>query len=212
MLELLEAGVDIFFIGETEITVIPRPAMHLDERQRLHSATGAAVEWRTPDGERYHFWHGVRVPGHVIEQPSKITAHEIEAEKNAEIRRVMVERYGQARYLKDSAAELVHQDDCGVLYRKDLPGDEPLVMVRVLNSTPEPEGTLSEAEAREVFGDKVVDANLNAMRRIGFIARGKRPRFKEYMLRVPPTVKTARAAVAWTYGMKPEQYRPVFQS
>jgi len=165
-----------------------------------------------PDGERYHFWHGVRVPAHVIERPSKITAREIDEEKNAEVRRVMIERYGQAKYLKDSGAELVHQDECGVLYRKDLAGDEALVMVRVLNPTPEADGTLSEAEAREAFGDAMVDANLTVMRRIGFIARGTRPRFKDYMLRVPPDVRTARAAVAWTFGLKPEQYKPAFQS
>lgn len=71
----------------------------------------------------------------------------------------------------------VHEDDCGELYRKELAGDEPLVMVRVVNSTPEPDGS-----------------------------------FKRYMLRVPPTVQTAREAVAWTFDMPPEQYRPEVQT
>jgi hypothetical protein len=51
----------------------------------------------------------------------------------------MIERYGMARYLADSGATLIHQDELGELYRADLPGDEPLVMVKVLNSTPEPD-------------------------------------------------------------------------
>ena len=37
-------------------------------------------------------------------------------------------------------------------------------------------------------------------------------RFKEYMLRVPPTVKTAKEGVAWTFDLPAEDYEPVFQS
>ena len=36
---------------------------------------------------------------------------------------------------------MIHSDELGDLYRADVPDDEPLVMVRVLNSTPEPDGT-----------------------------------------------------------------------
>jgi hypothetical protein len=32
--------------------------------------------------------------------------------------------------------------------------------------------------------------------------------FKRYYLRVPPSVTTAREAVAWTYGLRPGQYQP----
>ncbi len=31
---------------------------------------------------------------------------------------------------------------------------------------------------------------------------------KRYFLRVPPNVKTAHEAVAWTFGMRAEEYRP----
>lgn len=36
--------------------------------------------------------------------------------------------------------------------------------------------------------------------------------FKKYMLRVPPDVQTAREAVAWTFGMSVESYRPAVES
>lgn len=85
----------------------------------------------------------------------------------------MLERYGPSKYLLDSGAKQVHRDGCGRLYRKDMAGDEPLVMVRVTNSSPEPDGT-----------------------------------FREYFLRVPPTTQTAREAVAWTFGLTAEKYRP----
>lgn len=32
--------------------------------------------------------------------------------------------------------------------------------------------------------------------------------FKTYFLRVPPTIRSARAAVAWTFGLDAEAYAP----
>ena len=36
--------------------------------------------------------------------------------------------------------------------------------------------------------------------------------FEEFWLRVPPTMGSAREAVAWTFGLSVEEYRPVLQS
>ncbi len=36
--------------------------------------------------------------------------------------------------------------------------------------------------------------------------------FKRYLLRVPPHVTTARAAVAWTFGVSARDYAPTVQS
>jgi hypothetical protein len=33
-----------------------------------------------------------------------------------------------------------------------------------------------------------------------------------YLLRVPPTMRTAQQAVAWTYGMAAEDYHPAVQT
>ena len=107
--------------------------IHRDERGRLHCETGAAI--RYPDGFSVFAIHGVRVPEKVAVAPESITISEIESEDNAEVRRVMIERYGPERYLMDSQAEEIHRDDFGILYRKKLPEDEPLVMVKVVNST-----------------------------------------------------------------------------
>ena len=71
---------------------------------------------------------------------------------------------------------------------------------------------MSEAEARATFGDEVVDQNLTTMARIGFASKLKKPRFKEYFLRVPPGIKTAREAVAWTFNVAPENYTPSVQT
>jgi hypothetical protein len=36
--------------------------------------------------------------------------------------------------------------------------------------------------------------------------------FKHYFLQVPPTMRTAREAVAWTYGLTEQRYRPVVRT
>jgi hypothetical protein len=87
-------------------------------------------------------WHGVRVPRYVILTPRDITVEIIQKENNAEVRRVMLERYGVGRYLEDSGARVIHSSGNNILYKQDLPNDESIVCVRVLNSTPEPDGEL----------------------------------------------------------------------
>jgi hypothetical protein len=149
--------------------------IHRDEQNRLHAENGPAI--RYPDGFSVFAIHGVRVPEKVVVAPETLQVSEIDGEQNAEVRRVMIERYGQDHYLMDSKAQEIHRDDFGVLYRKEMSGDEALVMVKVANSTPEPDGT-----------------------------------FKDYFLRVPPTIKRAREAVAWTFGMAENEYEPALQT
>ena len=123
------------------VFVCDRPkVVSLDDRKRLHREDGPAVEYR--DGWGCYVWHGVRVPANVIEHPELITIAQIEAEDNAEVRRVMTERYGEERYLLNCGAKIVDSDPSfGVLYRKDFDDDESLVGLWVENSTPEPDGT-----------------------------------------------------------------------
>ena len=86
--------------------------------------------------------HGVRVPRKVVEAPETLTVQEIASEPNAEVRRIMLDRYGPDRYLRESGAQLVDDDPkCGRLWRTELGDDEPLCMVEVKNSTPEPDGS-----------------------------------------------------------------------
>lgn len=89
----------------------------------------------------------------------------------------MLERFGSDRYIREIGAVPIHADETGTLYRCALVGDEPLVMVSVLNSTPEPD----------------------------------QPR-KQYMLRVPPDMTTAREAVAWTFSLNANEYEPAIET
>jgi hypothetical protein len=116
--------------------------LNRDENGRLHSLSQPAVLY--PDGWAIYAVHGVRVPDYVIISPDKITIQQIENEQNAEVKRVMIDQYGQQKYLLDSGAVLINKDKFGELYKKDITADEPLVMVKVKNSTAEPGGTFKD--------------------------------------------------------------------
>lgn len=141
LLEAAEAGLWLFWMRREDVVAILRPALRF-RAPRLHCEDGPALIW--PDGTRWHYWNGVRVPEFAVERPETITLKQIRAEENAEVRRVLIERYGTARYISDVGAQPTHQDRCGTLYTVLQPDDEPLVMVKVVNATPEPDGTTKE--------------------------------------------------------------------
>ena len=70
----------------------------------------------------------------------RLTPDAIANEKNVELRRALIEIFGLARFLRASGAKKVHDDKWGTLWRMDIPGEEPMVMVELQNSTPEPDG------------------------------------------------------------------------
>jgi len=115
---------------------------NFDEQWRLHNPNNMAV--RFSDGYGLYAIHGVMLPTWIFEHPDKLTIEAIGAEKNVEIRRVMIERYGQAKYLLDQGAKLIHSDGYGDLYSINLLEDESLVMVKVINSTPESDGSYKD--------------------------------------------------------------------
>lgn len=147
----LGAGICLPF--EQFCVVSDRPArISIDESGRLHDDGDAAIQWR--DGLQMHYWHGTFVPGrmeHFVSDPKSLTTRDIEAERNAEMRRLMLEIYGLKRYVLDTGAhviDVIPEDHCIVglrtacLLKKSMGrGDSPLYFVNLLNSTPEPDGT-----------------------------------------------------------------------
>jgi hypothetical protein len=149
---------------------------HMNERFQLHNTDGPALTYA--DGFAHYAWNGIIVPEKVIKEKDSISVEQIEKETNVEVRRVMLEIYGEQRFLDDSGIVPIQEDETGILYRKEFPNDEALVMVKVVNKSPEPDGT-----------------------------------FKHYYLRVPPHIKTAQEAVAWTFEFEePEEYGPEIET
>ncbi len=158
-----------------------------DDQGHLHHEAGAAIEY--PDGWGVYAWHGVKVPKDVILRPDGITVGKIDGETNTEVRRVMVERMGHERFVRESGAKLISEDQDlydrpRKLWHRDQGVEfEPLRLVEVVNSTPEPDG-----------------------------AR------KSYFLAIPQfddrgdEILTPAHAVAWTFSMTPEDYRTLVET
>ncbi|QIP83474.1 hypothetical protein GLX30_04675 [Streptomyces sp. Tu 2975] len=161
---------------ENAVVICERPSrLHRDEAGRLDNGEGPALVF--PDGFALHAWRGMPVPAEFLRELTALTPERIREEENAELRRVMLEYYGYDRYLAESGAEPVHRDETGILWRIALADDEDVVMVEVVNSTPEPDGS-----------------------------------HRTYWLRVPPTTRTAKEGVAWTFGLDAAVYEPVRQT
>ncbi|MFE3718641.1 DUF6745 domain-containing protein [Streptomyces cyaneofuscatus] len=125
---------------ERAVVISERPeVLHRDEAGRLDHGAGPALAYR--DGFALYAWRGMPVPAAFLAELASLTPQRIREEENAELRRVMLEFYGYDRYLTESGAEPVHRDETGILWRIALDGDEDVVMVEVVNSTPEPDGT-----------------------------------------------------------------------
>jgi hypothetical protein len=107
--------------------------IHLDEQGRLHAGRGPALAY--PDGWALWAWHGIRVPRAVIENPDSVPARDVLAEPDVEVRRIMIERVGMERLVRDGGARRVAEDETGILWRLDLAEDEPLVCVEVTDAT-----------------------------------------------------------------------------
>jgi hypothetical protein len=130
------------------------------------SAEGARLRWR-----------GVSIDERIAFQPESITVTEILAERNAELRRVLLERMGYESFLNKAEAETLDRDrDPGGerrLLRVKMEGDEPLVCVSVICPSTG----------------------------------------RQYVIRVPPTMRSCKQAVAWIAGFdKPDDYRPLVET
>jgi len=100
------------FDGAVVMTM--RPAeLHRDDLGRLHNEDGPSISWG--DGWALYHWHGQKVPEAVIRTPELITIKAITEESDAEVRRVMVERFGVGRYLHETGAKLIDFDQVEVI-------------------------------------------------------------------------------------------------
>jgi hypothetical protein len=123
-----------------------------DDQNRPHSDDGPSHRWR--DGWSLWHIHGVRVTEQIVMRPETLTIQQIEAEPNSEVKRIMIERYGAAKYIRESGAELAHElpDNYFVkglqgakLWRKPRGGELlDLIVCQVKNSTPEPDGSVKD--------------------------------------------------------------------
>lgn len=129
-------------------------------------------------GSIHYYFENIRIPPkyhQAISNPELLTLEEVLKNPNQEVRYVGMKIVGFEKLLKSKNSKVIHRDESKeqVLFEVKGVFDEPIRYVRVLNSTPELDGS-----------------------------------YKPYFLCVPPTVKTCKAAVAWTFGKDEKDYNP----
>jgi len=84
-------------------------------------------------------WRGVRIDARIAFQPEAITAAEILNEKNVDLRRVLLDRMGYARFIREAEAQELDQDSNAEVMRRllrvEFPDDEPFVGLIVIDLT-----------------------------------------------------------------------------
>jgi hypothetical protein len=186
-LETTQSACGPYAVHEDFAMVSDRPeVLRRDAGGRLHSEQGYAIRWR--DGTGFSFWHGLRLPRDrewIVFDRAKLNPSAIDAEANAEFRRVMLEAYGFDRYLAERDAKVIDADELHGQPRRLLEikvRDETLRVVEVINGSDEPDGT-----------------------RRKFVLGAARARDRE----LP---KTAHAAIAASYGISAKAYREAVRS
>jgi hypothetical protein len=105
--------------------VSDRPSkIRMDDRGRLHSASGPAIEWR--DGWSLSFWHGQNVPHEWITHPEKLDPELALNHENAEMRRCVAEILGWKRVLERLDTKVIDTDrdpEIGQLLEVELHGN-----------------------------------------------------------------------------------------
>ena len=79
-----------------------------DDQNRPHCDNGPSHRWR--DGWEIYFIHGVKVNRQIVMHPETITIDQVRQEKNAEVRRVMIERMGWDKFCSQAKLKVIHTD------------------------------------------------------------------------------------------------------
>ena len=131
-----------------------------------------------PDGWVVNAVRNVLLPATAFDAGG-LSTKDITEEPNLEVRRVLLDLYGPDRFITDVEGILVDADHTGELW--SLP----------FSTGP---SVRASGQMRMV---RVVDATPQ-----------QDGSYRVYWLHVPPSMRSAQEAVAWTFGFRPHEYRP----
>ncbi|MEG4212072.1 DUF6745 domain-containing protein [Microcoleus sp. S13_B4] len=119
------------FPFEKFCAVCDRPRhLRFDSQNRLHAEGEPAIEFA--DGWNFYYYHGVRLPekyGHV--HPNQWQSQWILTEKNAELRRVLIQGIGYDRICQELSAEQIDSWQEYALLKIDNADVEPICLLKM---------------------------------------------------------------------------------
>jgi hypothetical protein len=154
-----------------------------DASGRIHATDQPALIY--PNGDEIGAITGIRVPAKIFHKRHGIKLDDILYESNMEVRRILIERYGIDRFLAGIHATPTSVDDYSTLYHSRNP-------------------------RKQFIPDDETSAYVKLLNSTP--EPGTTDVYKEYLLRVPPNVRTPQEAVAWSFNLETEEYVPDAQS
>ena len=173
-----------WYAFENVCLVTDRPKeIRFDEQGLLHCDHGPAIKYR--DNWGVFSWHGVGFPSKWLDE-DELTPGIALNQENIEKRRVACEILGWDRILHALEAQMVDKD--------------PNPQIGELLSVVLPSGRTG--------GRGIGTSNRNIWQGREMFLRVQCGTGRTFALPVPPTMRTAQEANAWTYGLSANEYNP----
>lgn len=188
------------------------------KENRLHNSDGKSVEF--PDGFGIYSWNGILVDGKWITNPESITGEDIRKETNIEKRRCIMEILGTTEFFKRMNVEEIHREKRQYSYYKGkyFARSEEVVYIGIEDFDEMDIG--DDIRKEMVLVNDEQEAILYQLKENDPITR-RRDKYvkvtctstgKEYVLGVENDINDAWEAVAWTFGLKKDEYHPVVET
>ncbi len=196
-------------IGTLSSQQFPRinPSLGQEISDKIHRENGPAIY--LDDGSVMYFWHGFHVPEHIILHPESITLEEILDAKNIEYKRILIEIYGQGKFLKELGGEEINKDNYGslLLFKRQTTFD---LLQRELTKRKQINNDLGWVERNEI--ERILTVLYGHLNRTKFVHVHDGTDAREFFIQVPNSCKNPKQAVAWTFRHKEEEYAPQIQT
>ncbi len=93
------------------------------------------------DGWSLYSMHGCSVSERLVMHPEELGPADLPLDENLEVLQAAIDLLGHERFLAAAGARLIEEDVFGRLYRIQFDDCEPLLLVEVVNATPERDGS-----------------------------------------------------------------------
>lgn len=191
--------------------VCDRPrAQRYDERGLPHAIGQPAIEFA--NGTGVYAYHGIRLPEAYGKVPvSEWRSHWIIDEPNAELRRILIQEIGYARICEELDTTIIDSwEGYNLLCLDTLQQVHPPVIMRFAPFSPDELETFAADNGLAIETDEFGLPQLvrpGSTEPIHILSMTCPSTGSTHVMRVPPTVQTARDAIRWVnQGIDPEEF------
>lgn len=201
LMQAKEAGLGYMLEVDDCLYLAPTPLIKINSRNQYHSTSQPAIKWK--DGKEFWFYNGVAVNEKIILRPEELTLKNIKDEPNEEVKRVMIERMGE-RFTELAQPKILQEDKFGKLVEIQF---ENLIMLYA--------NVVCPSTGREYYlrVPRTLEDSLNMLRVSKGVTWEEWDEENEKAIWSNSGVmETCQQAVAWTFGVKAEDFVPIYET